>query len=99
MANVRNSEIENRAISMPHMQKVIGYRSLDTRGRALQRELIARERDSGAEWLVRMGGSARVHVRVTVAALREHAPDLVATKGKELRAALRSAIAAERSGG
>lgn len=75
---------------------MIGYPSRDPRGRALQRELIAREVESGSEWLVRMGGDERVHVRASVALLREHAPDLVRTSSMKIIAEIQRYLASER---
>lgn len=57
---------------------------------------MAREREVGVEFLVRMGGRERVHIRCTVAALRSHAPDLVPSDTAKLKAKILNYLAEER---
>lgn len=88
---------ENRAVSLRGMQRIIRYHSQDREARALRRELIARERELGQEFLVRLGGTERTHLRVSLAALRKHAPDLVPRDDRRLKREIVEYLESERS--
>ncbi len=90
------TEVETRALPIRKLQRAIDYPSKDPRGRQLERELIAREREAGVEFMVRMGGQERCHLRCTVAALRRYAPDLVPTNTQKIRAEILRFIEEER---
>lgn len=63
-------------LSLAAAQKALGFESEDTEGRALLRELEAREKTLGVTIVIRHRGPRRTVRRVTLAAIRQHAPDL-----------------------
>lgn len=75
---------ENQPLSMAALAAAIGFPG-DARGRALLRELEARERCNGVRFMTRVEGEQRTHYRCTIAALRMHCPDLL--KRDEVRRA------------
>lgn len=93
---IGSASIETRALPLRQLQRAIDYPSKDPRGRQLVRELIAREREAGVEFMVRMGGPQRCHLRCTVAALRRYAPDLVPTNTQKIRAEILRFVEEER---
>lgn len=72
---------EHEPISLREARKRIGYR----RGwRSLLNALTARELSQGVRFVDRHPGPRRTRYRVTVAAIRTHAPDLVRGDGTNL---------------
>lgn len=75
---------EHRRMTLAEAQKAIEFESTDTKGRMLREELIARERQLGCKIMTRREYGTRTSFRVTIAAIRKHAPDLMPSKADEL---------------
>lgn len=74
---------ENKPITLGQATRFLGFDG-DDQGRALLRELEARERALRVEIVQRGPGPKNVHKRVTIAAIRQHAPDLVPSRAERV---------------
>lgn len=75
---------ENRSISLSQAQRLIEFNSVDRQGRLLREELIAREAQLGKSIMTRRKRGKQTTFRVTIAAIRKLAPDLMPSKADEL---------------
>jgi hypothetical protein len=75
---------EGEPLTIPEAQRRLGFKG-DPQGRRLLRLLIAKERSAGARFLIRQGGGQRQRFKVTMTAIRRHAPDLLPSKVDKLR--------------
>lgn len=75
---------ENRSVSLGEAQGLIEFNSVDGKARLLKEELLAREAQLGVLIMTRRKRGKRTIFRVTIAAIRKHAPDLMPSKADEL---------------
>ena len=76
---------EHEPITIAELQRRIGFRG-DREGRRLRRQLELREKSSGATIIIRKPGC---WPRVTLAAVRRYAPDLIPNQLKSVDTLLR----------
>jgi hypothetical protein len=81
---------EHRILTLAEAQRVIEFNSTDTKGRLLREELRGREERTGQAIMTRRKRGKRTTYRVTIAAIRKHAPDLMPSKADELLKEARS---------
>lgn len=74
---------DHTPISLGRATKLLGFDG-DDQGRALLRELEARERALGVQIVQRGKGPRKIHKRVTIAAIRKYAPDLVPSRADKM---------------
>lgn len=84
---------EQEPLSMPELAAAIQFPG-DARGRRLLRELEARERSNGVQFITRLDGPVRTHPRCTIAALRLHCPDLLRRDQDDVRRAFEAHLRA-----
>lgn len=75
---------ENRSVTLGEAQAAIEFGSVDPQGRMLREELLAREAQIGKPIMTRRQRGKRTTFRVTIAAIRKLAPDLMPSKADEL---------------
>jgi hypothetical protein len=66
--------VSERLLTLSEAQREINMRG--SRGRKLQRYLLAKERERRRQIMVRLPGNHRIHYRVTMALLRRWCPEL-----------------------
>lgn len=75
---------EHKLRTLGEAQELIEFESTDTKGRLLREELRTRERQLGLTIMSRRKRGKRTTYRVTIAAIRQHCPDLIPSKADEL---------------